>query len=169
MSSSLNLDGGPHSAGSSTRVSFNTLPPVIDQPKAGALPPTSPGSESDEERKPAVGAVSLRGEHLQSPKDEKEEQQEKGDPFLVVWDETDKENPRVCSRRVRDPSHVFSDPQPLLEVVDCISLVPVRLGQHPQDSPLISLSPFAAERPPLPSWSSMSALLRLLPLGSPAT
>ena len=48
------------------------------------------------ERERAVEAVSPRGEHQGNPKEEKEVRQEQGDPFLVVWDEDDKENPKVC-------------------------------------------------------------------------
>ena len=47
-------------------------------------------------RECAVEAVLPYGEHLKSPEDEKEAHQEKDDPFLVVWDKNDKENPRVC-------------------------------------------------------------------------
>ena len=44
------------------------------------------------ERERAIEAVSPHGELLKSLEDEKEARQ---DPFLVVWDENDKENPHV--------------------------------------------------------------------------
>lgn len=53
------------------------------------------------ERERAVEAVSPPGEQLESSEDEKEILQEKDDPFLVVWEENDKENPSVCPTCVR--------------------------------------------------------------------
>ena len=146
MSSTLNNDEVPHSAGSSTRVSINAISPVIEDTKAPNTPsiqrPRLPIKDQDAqqtrdsscevhiptvrtrtpsvtesereriERERAVEAVSPRAEYHGNPKNEKEVRQEQGDPFLVVWDENDKENPKVCSRRSRDPRvlYVFSDP-----------------------------------------------------------
>lgn len=64
------------------------------------------------ERERAIEAVSPHGELLMSLEDEKEARQEKEDPFLVVWDANDKENPHVCPIKLKLLNVcAFSDPR----------------------------------------------------------
>jgi len=112
-----------HSAGSSTRVSAEgiqaTSPPLVLHPRTPHFVPyfarhpsdvenhkqvashKAPSvSESERERierEDAVSAVSPRGEVARSPLEEVFIEKEKEDPFLVVWDENDKANPKVTT------------------------------------------------------------------------
>jgi hypothetical protein len=114
----LNPYDTAHSAGSSTRVSvegtsqplallpqtprfasyFTRHPPDVEK-ITQALPHGPPSvSESERERierEDAVSAVYPRGEVAGSPIEEIFVEKEKGDPYLVVWDEGDKANPKV--------------------------------------------------------------------------
>jgi hypothetical protein len=91
---SIKDDDAQHTATSSSE---NRVPVVRPQ-----TPAVTESEREQIERERAVEAVSPPGEYRANPEDEKEARQEKGDPFLVVWDgENDKENPRVCPRRTR--------------------------------------------------------------------
>lgn len=114
-----------HSAGSSTRVSaegiqattislasirppqaahfasyFTRQPSDIENHKqvlSHKAPSVSESERERIEREDAVSAVSPRGEGAGSPLEEAFAEREKEDPFLVVWDEDDKANPKVRS------------------------------------------------------------------------
>jgi len=109
----LNQDDAAHSAGSSTRVSAEgieaTPSPLVQPPQASHLASYFTRQPSDVEnhkqvlshksssvyesererieREDALSAVSPRGEVVGSPLET--------DPFLVVWNEGDKANPKV--------------------------------------------------------------------------
>jgi hypothetical protein len=83
----------PHSTSYSTRQPSN-----IEEHKhelSYKAPSVSESERERIEREDAVLAVSPRGEVAGSPLEESVVEKEKEDPFLVVWDEDDKANPRV--------------------------------------------------------------------------
>lgn len=83
--------------------------------RSQTLSVTESDTESERERlerERAIEAVSPHGELLMSLEDEKEARQEKEDPFLVVWDANDKENPHVCPIKLKLLNVcAFSDPR----------------------------------------------------------
>ena len=131
-SSSLSHDEATHSASSATRFSVDdpsagALAPTpsahsqrpasndhdpqhtINTSSEKYLPIVQPQTPSVTEsgtdkieREHAVEPVSPNGEHLKNSEDDKEAHPEKEDPFLVVWDKDDKENPRVCRIQFQD-------------------------------------------------------------------
>ena len=109
-----------HSAGSSTRVSAEGIqaasPPLVPppaphfasrftrqpsdvenykRPPSHKAPSVSESERERIEREDAVSAVSPRGEVTGAPLEEAFVEKEKEDPFLVVWDEGEKANPKV--------------------------------------------------------------------------
>ena len=191
-SSSLSHDEATHSASSATRVSFEDLSAgaLTPTPSAHSKRPsgddqhtanfssekhlrirqrrtfsiTVSGTEKIE-REHALEAISPNEEYLKNSEDKKEVHQENEDPFLVVWDKDDKENPRVRRIQCQDSTHMSFLIHKLLRhgqphiAGTCTSRIPTI-------EPLSSAhsSYFAADRLPPPSWFWVPPLPHLLPL-----